>query len=135
MKRFLFIILFFLSINAKSQTVVKDQIIGSWKVEKAKATSDNENVKNLSVAFVNSVFTFKSNQYFLFTSNEKNQLIESMIQLLDNKKWIFDKQYDMLKIGTDKDRYHTLRMIVKIENNKAFFRLNETELDLELVKI
>ncbi|PXY43364.1 hypothetical protein [Flavobacterium hydrophilum] len=135
MKQLLFVTFFFLSLNAKSQTAIQDQIIGSWKVENVVVKSNNKEMIELSQAFKNSVLSFKKNQDFNFTSSQKTKLISMFTQMLQNQKWIFDEKRNMIKIGTFKDRYTIMGITAKIENKKACFRLDETELNLELVKI
>jgi hypothetical protein len=135
MKQLLFIALLFLSLNAKSQTAIKDQIIGNWKVENVIVKSTNNEMKELSKVFKNSIFSFKKNQDFNFTANQKTQLTSMFEQMLQNQKWIFDEKRKIIKIGTVKSGYNIMGITVKIENNKAYFNFDETELNLELIKI
>lgn len=135
MKHLLLFTIFFLSINAKSQNHIKDQIIGSWKVENVIVKSTNKDMVELSQAFKNSIFSFKRNQDFNFTAKQKNKITSMLEQMMQNQKWIFDEKRKMIKVGTAKDRYTIMGITAKIENNKAYFNLDETELNLELVKI
>jgi hypothetical protein len=134
MKQLFFITILFLSINAKSQTY-KEQIIGNWKVENATIKSDNKNIKDFAQSFKNSLFSFKVNQDFIFTSTEKNQLIDMLKQHLKNTKWVFDERAEVYKIGTKQDHYNIMILIAKIEGNKAHFSIKESDINLELVKI
>lgn len=135
MKHLLFITLFFLSINAKCQTDIKNQIIGNWKVENVVVKSTNKEMTELSQAFKNSIFSFKKNQDFNFTPKQKTELTSMFVEMLQNQKWIFDEKRKSIRIGTAKDRYTIMGITPKIENNKAYFKLDESELNLELVKI
>ena len=121
MKHLLLFTILFLSINAKSQNHIKDQIIGSWKVENVIVKSTNKDMVELSQAFKNSVFSFKKNQDFNFTAKQKNKITSMLEQMMQNQKWIFDEKRKMIKVGTAKDRYTIMGITAKIENNKAYF--------------
>ncbi|SNR82790.1 hypothetical protein [Flavobacterium sp. ov086] len=135
MKQLLFITLFFLSINAKSQNHIKDQIIGSWKVENSTIKSTDKNMLEMARSFKNAIFSFRENRDFIVTSKEKNRVINMLISSLNNEKWLFDERDKKFKIGTDKDHYTIMSIAVRVENNKAYFKIDEAELNLELVKI
>jgi len=135
MKQLIFITIFFLSISAKSQTDIKDQIIGNWKVENVIVKSTNKEMVELSQAFKNSIFSFTKNQDFNFTPKQKTKLTSMFTEMLQNNKWIYDEKRKSIRIGTTKDHYTIMGITAKIENNKAYFRLEESELNLELVKI
>ncbi|GGF24771.1 hypothetical protein [Flavobacterium limi] len=135
MRQLLCVTIFLLSINAISQTDIKNQIIGSWKVENVLTKSNNKEMAELSQAFKNSIFLFKQNQDFNFTASQKSQFTSMLTQMLQNQKWLFDKKRNIIKIGTAKDRYTIMGITPKIENNKAFFSLDESGLNLVLVKI
>jgi hypothetical protein len=135
MKQLILIALFFLSFNAKSQTAIKDLLIGNWKVENVIVKSTNKEMIELSKAFKNSIFSFKKNQDFNFTPKQKTKLTSMFEEMLQNKKWIYDEKRKSIRIGTAKDRYTIMGITPKIESNKAYFKLDESELNLELVKI
>ncbi|WPO77059.1 hypothetical protein [Flavobacterium sp. KACC 22761] len=135
MKQLLFIILFFLSLNAKSQTSIQGQIIGNWKVEKVIVPSNSKEMTELSQAFTNSIFSFQKNQDFNFIPKQKTQLTSMFVQMLQNQKWIFDEKRKLIRIGTTKDRYSIMGITPKIEKNNAYFKLEEGEISLELIKI
>ncbi len=135
MKQLFFITIFFLSLNAKSQNNLKDQIIGSWKVENVIVKSTDKNIAELSQTLKNSIFSFKKNQDFNFIPKQKTQLTSMLVQMLQNQKWIFDEKRKIIRIGTAKDHYTIMGITATIENNKAYFKLDESELNLELAKI
>jgi phosphopentomutase len=135
MKQLIFITIFFVSLSVKSQTAVKDQIIGNWKVENVIVKSTNKEMVELSQAFRNSIFSFTKNQDFNFTPKQKKKLTAMLTEMLQNQKWIFDEKKKSIRIGKANDHYTIMGITAKIENNKAYFKLEESELNLQLVKI
>jgi hypothetical protein len=125
----------FLSLNVKSQSNIQDQIIGSWKVINASVNSKDKNHIAVANSFKNSIFSFKSNKDFIFTTTNKGELMLMMTQQFKNQKWIFEERRQLFKIGTAAGHYTNMGIFAKIENNKAVFRIYESEIDLELVKL
>ncbi|HQK40273.1 MAG TPA: hypothetical protein PLO52_09190, partial [Flavobacterium alvei] len=89
MKYLISIAFLFLTINVKSQNQSKDQIVGDWKVTNVIVKSTDKNKIDLANSFKNSIFSFKPNDYFSFTSAEKSKLIMMVVEQLKNKKWLF----------------------------------------------
>jgi hypothetical protein len=133
-KNIIFLLLIF-SICVQSQNDIKKQILGSWKVENIIIESKNKNIIDFANSFKNSVFSFKENRTFIFNPKSNNQLILMFINQLKNAKWIYDEKDKKIKIGTDKDHYSTMGLSIKIENNTAFFYIDETELSFQLIRI
>ncbi|POY40866.1 hypothetical protein C3L50_05055 [Flavobacterium alvei] len=135
MKYLISIAFLFLTINVKSQNQSKDQIVGDWKVTNVIVKSTDKNKIDLANSFKNSIFSFKPNDYFSFTSAEKSKLIMMVVEQLKNKKWLFEEKSQTIRIGSAKDSYSIMFILPKIENNKASFEIGETEINLELIKI
>ncbi len=135
MKQFFFSIIFFITLNASSQNSTKDPIVGNWKIEKAYANTTNNDMKAFAKSFTNSTFSFQANHDFIFTTNEKSQVMQIFIQQFKNKKWLFDKTTKKYRIGDNKDRFTSMAITAKFENDKAFIELDETEMKMELVKM
>ncbi|PWB23088.1 hypothetical protein [Flavobacterium sp. HTF] len=92
-------------------------------------------MKELSQTFTNSIFSFQKNQDFNFIPKQKTQLTSMFAQMLQNQKWIFDEKRKLIRIGTTKDRYSIMGITPKIEKNNAYFKLEEVEISLELIKV
>ncbi|GAA3734059.1 hypothetical protein GCM10022422_16130 [Flavobacterium ginsengisoli] len=134
MKYLLLSITFFLFLNAKGQTSIKDQIIGNWKVKNVIVKSNSKEMTELSQTFTNSIFSFQKNQNFNFIPKQKTQLTPMFVQMLQNQKWGFEEKKNLIRIGTAKDHYSIMGITPKIEKNNAVFKLEEAELSLEVVK-
>ena len=83
MKYLLLSITFFLFLNAKGQTSVKDQIVGNWKVKNVIVKSNSKEMTELSQTFTNSIFSFQKNQNFNFIPKQKTPLKNNAVFKLE----------------------------------------------------
>ncbi len=135
MKKKLAITLLLITFSVKSQTNIKENIIGGWRVEKVIIESKNKNIIDFGNSFYKSIFLFRENRDFSFSPEKNSELILMVVNQLKDAKWIFDDRDGKFKIGTDTDNYSTMSIEIKIENDKAYFHFDETDLNLELIRI
>lgn len=52
-----------------------------------------------------------------------------------NKKWKFDSNRQLIKIGSEKDYFSVMGIYVKKNEGKITFQISESELQFEMIKI
>lgn len=129
------ILIFLLSFTVKSQNSTKEEIIGNWQVTNVVTKSNNKNIIDFSNSFKNAIFSFKENRDFMISFKKNTRLTLMTVKSLDNTKWLFDERDDKFKIGTHEDHYSIMALKVKIKGNRAYINLDETNLNLELIRI
>ena len=136
MKKNIFILISFLISNILiSQTIKKEQIIGTWKVEKTLTETSNPNFKDIIEGFTSSNFRFDENGNFGLSSPNKSKMFLMMLEMVKNKKWKLDNSRQLIKIGSEKDHFSIMEIIVKSSDDKIFFLINESKLEFEMQKI
>ena len=123
------IFLITLSSLAFGQLDNENELTGKWKVEKILEKPTNRQLKPLIDGFEKSTFDFKANNDFQLATTNNSELFEMMmIEVLDGTKWKFIKEKQLIKIGTEKDGYSSMEILVSKESGNLFFNLSESGL-------
>ncbi len=130
------IFLITLSSSIFGQVNNENELIGKWKVEKIIKKPTNPQLKPLTEGFEKSTFDFKENKNFEISTTNSSELFEMMmLKVLYGTKWKFEKEKQLIKIGTKNDKFTSIWLFVKKENGSLFFNLDETELTFLMKKI
>lgn len=136
MKKNIFVFTFLLISNIIiSQTIVKEEINGTWKVEKNLTKTTNPKFKDIIEGFLSSTFRFEQNGNFELYSPNKSRIFLMTLEMIKNKKWKFDNNRQLIKIGSEKDYFSIMGIYVKKNNGKIIFQISESELQFEMIKI
>lgn len=117
-----------------SQTIIKEEINGTWKVEKNLTKTTNPNFKDIIEGFLSSTFRFEQNGNFELYSPNKSKIFLMTLEMTKNKKWKFDNNRQLIKIGSEKDYFSIMGIYVKKNNGKIIFQIIESELEFEMIK-
>jgi hypothetical protein len=98
MKQLIFITIFFVSLSVKSQTAVKDQIIGNWKVENVIVKSTNKEMVELSQAFRNSIFSQKI-RILISRQSKKRSLLLCLQKCCKTKNGFLMRKKNQLELA------------------------------------
>ena len=132
----LFLIIGLLGFEISAQTLIKNDIVGTWKVLNVNTVTELpkeelQTMEMLKSAFLKSKFQFEANQRFSF-----DFLFEEMA--INSEHWKYNKATNsyIIQGWEDKDGNETILMEIKVrkENGKVFFFLSESFLFLEMKK-
>ncbi|MCB0443959.1 MAG: hypothetical protein KDC50_07915 [Flavobacterium sp.] len=80
-------------------------------------------------------FTFNENGNFDITTTANSELFGMLTEMMDGAKWKFEKSKQQVRIGTEKDGYTTMVILLREENGARLFHLLESELTLQMKKV
>jgi hypothetical protein len=136
MKKYSVVFAFLLiSSSVIGQTIEKEGIYGTWKVERNLTKTTDPNLKDLIEGFLASTFRFEENGTFELKSPNKSALFMMTLEMINNKKWKFDHNRQLIKIGSEKDAFSIMGISVKQKSGKMIFQVSESALEFEMVKI
>ncbi len=124
-----------LSLTAFGQIANESELYGSWKVEKILETYTNPNVQPIITGFKNATFTFTENGNFYIATTANSELFGMLTEMMDGANWKFEKSKQQVRIGTEKDGYTTMVIIIREEKGAKLFHLMESELTLKMKKL
>lgn len=127
--------LFALNLSSFSQIANESELYGSWKVAEILETHTNPNVQPLITGFKNATFTFSENGNFDIATTATSELFEMLNEMMNRAKWKFVKSKQQVIIGTEKDGYTIMGILIKEENGAKLFHLMESELTLQMKKV
>ena len=136
MKKHIILLTFLLISNIIiCQTIKKEDIIGKWQVETNLTKTTDPKFKDLIEGFKSSIFKFEQNGNFEMSSPNKSKLFLMTLEMTKNKKWKFDNNRQLIKIGSEKDYFSIIGIYVKKNSGKIIFQISESELEFEMIKI
>ncbi len=136
MKKYIIVLKFLLVSNIIiSQSIKKEDINGTWQVEKNLTKTTDPKFKDLIEGFKSSIFKFEQNGNFELYSPNKSEIFLMTLEMTKNKKWKFDNNRQLIKIGSEKDYFSIIGIYVKKNSGKIIFRVSESELQFEMMKI
>lgn len=136
---FIFLIVF--TAQLFSQDLTKETIIGTWKVMGSQIMPEmllgldangKKKMEQMRIGFIGTILNFEGSKKFTikYADNIPNFMKE--LEFLNNKNWKIEGQ--RIGIGTEKDRYSLMGIVVKNEQGKKYFILDETPLILEVIQ-
>ena len=135
-KKIVFILFLLITFSISSQTISKENLIGTWNVTDlsgelppALNEAHQKKLDQLITAFKNASFEFNKDKTFNFNID----FIE-LGEMLKNKKWEFNQENIKVNI---KDQTDGILMTIDIVKNKEqfLFLLSETPFILEVEKL
>lgn len=130
----IYILFLFISIQALSQKISKEQVYGTWKVQKNLTQITDPKFKDLINGFNEASFTFNKNGMFELKSANTSKLFLMTLNMLKNAKWKLDQNKQIIRIGNQENHFSTMGIIVKLKDSKTTFLMDETPLEFEMVK-
>lgn len=124
-----------------TQSITRENILGSWICKGVRAT-DSINISKeergyldvMLKAFINSKFTFGATNIFTiqFSKDVPKKIVEGLY-FINKKEWSLDTTANTIHIG--KPRENIMQIIVKKNETGLLFDLYETPLRLEMEKL
>lgn len=117
-----------------SQVYSEKNIVGKWKVVKVLKKPESPNFNDIIKSFSSATFQFEENANFKITTLDKTKLFAMLTDMTKEAKWRLNANKYAISIGNDSNKYSILKIILVEVDGKMIFHLDETELDLEVVK-
>jgi hypothetical protein len=135
MKKQLVVFVFLLFTNHLiSQEYSEKDIVGKWKVVNVLKKPESPNFNDIIKSFSSVTFQFEENADFKITTLDKTKLFAMLTDMTKEAKWRLNNNKYAISIGNDSNKYSILKIILVEVDGKMIFHLDETELDLEVVK-
>lgn len=128
----LIILLLFVSKNVLSQELSKEKMYGTWIVKENRIQKSDPKLNDIINGFNNASFTFYENGNFILKSTNTSKIFLMTLNMLKKAKWILDQNKQIIRLGNEENHFSIMGIIVKEKENKAFFLINETPLELEM---
>ena len=134
--QFLLLAFLFVFVTTQSQTINEALITGKWKVKKATALKDADKpeTKELVTGFQKATYSFNEDHSFTFESKSSAKMLEQLEKLFQNNQWIFDKKKKQIKVGLKKEGYSNMTFIVRTEEKKIIFVIEDAQIEMVMKK-
>jgi len=124
-----------ISVSSFGQITNEFELTGKWRVDEILDKPSNPEYQPLIDGFKNSTFNFKENQDFELTTTHSSELFEMMMnEVLNEPKWIFETEKQLVRIGTHEERYTSMEISVRMNNGNLFFHIEESGLTFLMKK-
>jgi hypothetical protein len=137
------ILIFALSNQLFSQRLLKEDVLGSWKVVGSQLLPEmiidldaegHKKMEQMRDGFIGTTFQFKENNDFLIKFPENTTGFMTELEFSNNSKWKIEKG-EKIDIGSEKDNYSLMSLKVINAQGKKYFNLYETPFILEVVRL
>jgi hypothetical protein len=119
-----------LNINFSTDTLKREDLIGTWKITNVLEKSQNKYLAELIKGFEVSSFIFNQDNTFHFKSTDKSRGILEFIKIMGTSNWTYDLNKNLVKIGTKKDHYSLMFFKLIQKDGKTFFAIEDTDMKL-----
>lgn len=150
MKNFIFVIMIFTSLSLVSQEkekdslpdtiqkdslvqrvkkdttdikVVRDSILGIWNVIAINKAPKSAGFKQVISGYKKASFEFKNDSTLSLSTKAPNAIFSYILKSVNRSRWIANDS--MILIGTEKNKYSTMRIKVIQKPDTVLFKLNE----------
>jgi len=137
--------IFFLScIIVYGQQLTKEKFIGTWIVVDSQLFNDfdydieldedgKEKLEEVKKGFVSTKFIFSADGIFNIELPPGIPEFMKEMEFVNNQRWIIEKDI-MISIGSLKDRFSAMSILVNEAYGKTFFTIYESPFLLEVIK-
>ena len=133
-KLIFFIFVFSFSICSRGQ-LVKNEIIGRWKVNNTIKKSSNPELRGVMDGFKRATFSFLENGDFELNTESKAPTFQMILRMTENAKWKFNPEEQLIKIGTEEDGYSIMGIYPERKGTTLIFSLDESEMAFEMERV
>lgn len=134
--------LILLSSRLLSQELKEEEFLGTWKVincsiipefEKELDGTAKTKMEQMGKGFVGSIFYFGADHKFAISFTKNTPSFMKELELPVEAKWKIEKGKSIL-IGTKKDGYTLMGIIIESKQEKKYFILDDTPYILEVIE-
>jgi len=136
MNRIISLLILLLScLNLSAQNLTKNDFFGSWNVEKVTLASSNPDYAPITEGFSKATFIFKESGDFEFINNSDAEIFKQVSGMFTSVRWEFDTEHQLIKIGTDDDKFSRLGIYTHKVDGAMHFHLKESGLKFQMKKL
>ncbi|MGC6284790.1 MAG: hypothetical protein ACON4X_03955 [Polaribacter sp.] len=103
--------------------VVRDSIIGVWNVTEINKAPKSAGFKQMIDGYKKASFDFKKDSTLSLSTESPNVIFNYVLKAVNKSRWIANDS--MILIGTEKNKYSTMRIRVIQKPDAVLFKLNE----------
>ena len=135
MRIFFTLLILSIYVIGHGQDLQKTELVGKWittdlTMVLGKAKPKNEKIiDELKKGFLNSEFNFKENGKFYIKFQKDKPSFMSELTFLNNQNWKFEN--NQAKIGTEKDNYSSMHILVQKRGEKMYFIIPGMRLEMK----
>ena len=103
--------------------IVKDSIIGKWDVIAIEKAPKSAGFKQVISGYKKASFEFKKDSTLTLSTKSPNVIFKYILRSVNRSRWINNDS--MILIGTEKNKYSTMKIRVIQKPDTVLFKLNE----------
>ena len=103
--------------------VVRDSMIGKWNVTAINKAPKSAGFKQVISGYKKARFEFKQDSTLSLSTKAPNAIFNYILKSVNRSRWIANDS--MILIGTEKNKYSTMRIKVIQKPDTVLFKLNE----------
>ncbi|MBU2951352.1 hypothetical protein KO493_11650 [Tamlana agarivorans] len=122
------------SLLSYGQDLKENELFGKWKVLKILEKTSNPNMEPIIKGFENATLIFDTDKNFELTTTTNSELFTMFTSITKNTKWKFESNKQLIHIGNESDGYTIMGIFTNKNDNQILFRIEESEIVLEVEK-
>lgn len=130
---FLILGLMTIALISSGQVLDKNEMYGKWEVEQIVERPNGAEYDELVAGFKVSSFSFDKEGNFQFMSKSNSEFVLMVVEMTKNTKWKVNDNF--IEIGHVEDNYSIMKIIVRNNNDKMLFQLEESGILLQMKKV
>ena len=103
--------------------IVKDSIIGKWNVAAIEKAPKSAGFKQVISGYKKASFEFQKDSTLKLSTKSPNVIFNYILRSVNKSRWINNDS--MILIGTEKNKYSTMKIRVIQKPDTVLFKLNE----------
>lgn len=122
------LVLLMISSNAIAQDLTEKDILGNWKVKEIKEATSNSDYAPIVDGFSKAEFKFKEEGAFELVKHSEPGIFDQIAGMMEGTTWKFDTEKQLVKVGSEADKFTILGIYVKKMDGTLHFHLKESGL-------
>ncbi len=110
------------------------ELQGLWKVKKIIKKSTSPELRGAMDGFEKASFHFLENGDFQLKTESKAPAFQMILRMTQGAKWKFESEHQLIKIGSEQDRYSIMGIYPTQKDFEVTFSLDESEMVLQMEK-
>lgn len=113
----------------------KNGLIGHWKVKRIIKKSSNPELRGVMDGFKHATFSFLENGHFNLRTESKAPAFKMILIMIENSKWKFDTEAQLIKIGAEEDGYSIMGIYPIRKKSSIEFQMDQSEMNFEMERV
>ena len=125
--------LIIVSLNLTAQGLTEKDIFGNWKVKEIKEATSNPDYAPIVDGFSKAEFKFGAAGAFELIKYFDLGIFDQIAGMMKGTTWKFDTEKQLVKVGSEADKFSILGIYVKKMEGSLHFHLKESGLKFLMV--